>query len=49
MKWWKIENIYKNMYELDEKTQIYEFQFYVLGNFLNWLFHKSIFPKGLKP
>jgi hypothetical protein len=25
MKWWRIENVYKNMYELDEKTQIYEF------------------------
>jgi len=25
MRWWKIENVYKNMYQLDEKTQIYEF------------------------
>jgi hypothetical protein len=25
MKWWKIEDVYKNMFELDEKTKIYEF------------------------
>jgi len=25
MRWWKIENVYKNIYELDEKTKIYEF------------------------